>query len=533
VIDLRLIIVDDDLQTVEVIRDSISWGVFGISDIEIAYNVAGAQKLFEEKVPDIVICDIEMPKGSGIDLIKWVREKEYKSEFIFLTCHESFEFASIALNYNASSYITKPFNIEKTEMAISKASEKIRKENYFKEYSEYGQYWVENKILIVESFWRELLFFSIPSKASLISDEISKRKLSLNVNDSYHLVLLSVFKSEIEGKIIDDQSFEYALRKLSSEVILGELYFEQVIHYVTKRNHYVAIVVPDTQSEEQLKVNCMKLIETCEKYLKCSTTCYVGKKAPMNSLAQTRVELEEMDQGNIASKNKIFMQGEQPFTNANDKYVIDTELISELLETGEKIQIVNNLKRELEGLTAENKLDAYLIYSIHQDFMQALYAFLYKKEIQAHKLFSDKISQKLHANADNSMFDMLKWVSYVTNKTIDYVKEVGKSQTIIDKAKQYIQDHYKEEIGRNEVSAMFFLTSDYLAKMFKAETGVTIKEYVNNYRIEKAKDLLRNSNASISMIAAEVGFDNFSYFSTLFKKLTGTGPQTYRKEFEK
>lgn len=532
-IDLRLIIVDDDLQTVEVIRDSINWAILGINHVEIAYNVAGAQKLFEEKVPDIVICDIEMPKGSGIDLLKWVRDNQHKSEFIFLTCHESFEFASIALNYNAISYIVKPFNIEKTEVAILKAVEKIKKENHFEEYSEYGEYWVENKKLMIEVFWRELLFHNIPAENSIIVEEISKRKLSLNVKECYYLVLFSVVKIEDQWTKFESQSFEYALKKLCSEVILGELDFDHTIYYVTSRKHYVAIVVQDTQFIQEIKKNCLNLINTCEKYLKCTATCYISNKAEISSLARTREQLEEMDQNNIVFKSKVFMQGEEFIFNGIQKYVIDTNHISELLDKSKRIEIINNLKQALEVLIAEDKLDASLMYTIHQDFMQAIYSFLYKKEIQAHKLFSDKVSQKLNNDACNSVFDMLKWVNFVTTKAIEYSKEIEKSQTTIDKAKKYVHEHYKEEISRNDVSASVFLTPDYLGKIFKAEMGISIKEYINYYRIEKAKELLKNYKLSISTVAAELGYDNFSYFSTIFKKFTGMGPQFFRNESKK
>ena len=529
-IALRLIIVDDDLQTVEVIRDSINWSLFGINDVDIAHNVINAQKLFEEKVPEIVICDIEMPKGSGIDLLKWVRDNQYKSEFIFLTCHESFEFASIALNYNAMSYIIKPFNIEKTEVAISKAVEKIKKENHFKEYSEYGEYWIENKKLILEGFWRELLFLNIPAESSIVAEEITKRKLSIKVKEHYYLMLFSVVKMENQSTNLEPQAFEYALRKLCSEVILGELDFEHTIYYATNRRHYVAVIVQGTQFIEELKKNCLSLIENCEKYLKCITTCYISNKAEISSLAEVREQLEQMDENNIVFKSKVFLQGEEFIFNSIDKYVIDTNHISDLLDKNQNIEIVNSLKRELEVLVSENKLDAFLMYTIHQDFMQVIYSFLYKKEIQAHKLFSDKVSQKLYTDACNSVFDMLKWVNFITAKAIEYSKEIEKSQTIIDKAKKYVQEHYKEDITRNDVSASVFITPDYLGKIFKVEMGISIKEYINYYRIEKAKELLKNPKVSISMVATEVGFDNFSYFSTIFKKFTNTSPQAFRKE---
>lgn len=530
---MRLVIVDDDLLTAEVVRDSVDFEIFGINDIEIAHNVAGAKKLFEEKIPDIVICDIEMPKGSGIDLLKWVRANNHKSEFIFLTCHESFEFASIALNYNASAYITKPFNADKIEIAISKAVEKIRKEGYFTEYSQYGQYWMENKNLMIENFWRDLLFFSIKANAAVISEEITKRKLSLNVNEFYYLVLVSVIKSQDQGTALDDQTFEYALKKLSSEVILGELDFEHTIYYVTNRNYNVAVIMRDTQYTEQIKNQCLNLIDSCNQYLKCTAACYIGKKSTISSLPRNRMKLEEMDKNNIALMSKVFFQDDEDVYSDKGQYVIDANVLSQMFEKREKLQIVNYLKNELELLLAKGNLDALILYSIHQDFMQIVHMFLYKNEIQAHKLFSDKVAQKLNINADNSMFDMLKWVHFVITKTMEYVEEVEKSQTIIEKAKKYIQEHYIEDITRNDVAAIVFLTPDYLAKMFKSETSVSIKEYINQCRIDKAKDLLRNSNANISMIASEVGFDNFSYFSTVFKKLTGTNPNLFRKEDEK
>lgn len=520
---------DDDLQTVEVVRDSINWSIFGIDEVEIAYNVTGAKKLFEAKTPDIVICDIEMPKGSGIELLKWVRSNNFKSEFIFLTCHESFEFAKDAIKLNAIDYITKPFNIDKTEMSIAKAIEKIQKENHLNEYSQYGQYWMQNKKLIVESFWRELLFYSIPAKASTIFDEVSKRKLSLDVNGLYYLVLVSVEKPQNEDVNLDDQSIEYQIKKISSDVVLGGAYSDNTIYYVTDRKHYAVIIVQNCQSIEQLKKNCLDMIEIYRRKLNYTVTCYISNKCSLYELAKERQALEEIDLNNIIFKSRVFLQGDEFIFNTNGQYIIEANLLSTLFEKGDKLQIVNNFKRELEMLTGDNKLDAATMYSINQDFMQVVYTYLHKREIQAHKLFSDKASQKLNSNANNSVFDMLKWINVVTTKTIDYAKEVEKSQTIVDKAKQYIQEHFKENITRNEVSASVFLTPDYISKMFKSEIGISIKEYINNYRIEKAKELLRVSDFSISMIAAEVGFDNFSYFSTIFKKLTGTSPYSYRK----
>lgn len=527
---MKLLIVEDDLLTAEVVRDSIDWSRIGIHETGMVHHAAGAKKLFEEEAPDVVICDIEMPKESGLDLLKWVRTENYDSEFIFLTNHENFHFVSQALEYTAISYITKPLNIEKIEMAVLKAVEKVNLKNRLHQYSEYGQYWLENKKLILEKFWRDLLFTKIPQDPSTIEYEMNKRNLVLDLNGQYRLILVSVIKSDHQGSSWDDATFEYILTKMSSEVILGELDSENAIYDVTNRNHYVNVIMMGTVTDEEIKEKCEEFIVTCKKFLKCTVACYISGRTTLQSLADSRKKLEEMDRDNFTLRSKVFSEGNTEMLNFTGQYTLDIDVLREMFERGEKLKIVNFLKNELELLVAKNSLDSSTMYSIHQDFMQIVYAFLYKKEIQAHKLFSDHLSKQLNQSANNSVFDMMKWVHFISTRTLDYAEEVKKSESIIDKAKQFIFEHYMDDISRNDVAASVFLTPEYFAKLFKAETGIVIKDFINNCRIERAKDLLINSDTSISMIASQVGFDSFSYFSTVFKKLTGVSPQVFRKE---
>lgn len=65
--------------------------------------------------------------------------------------------------------------------------------------------------------------------------------------------------------------------------------------------------------------------------------------------------------------------------------------------------------------------------------------------------------------------------------------------------------------------------------MFKKETGQTFINYLNNYKIERSKDLLKNTNMTLLDISLEVGFNNQSYYSTIFKKYTNMTPQEYRE----
>ena len=81
---MRLLIVDDDREIVALIRETIDWKALGIDAVVCAYHMEGAKLAFANRV-DVVVSDIEMPRNSGLDFIRWARENGIDSEFIFLT----------------------------------------------------------------------------------------------------------------------------------------------------------------------------------------------------------------------------------------------------------------------------------------------------------------------------------------------------------------------------------------------------------------------------------------------------------------
>lgn len=95
-------------------------------------------------------------------------------------------------------------------------------------------------------------------------------------------------------------------------------------------------------------------------------------------------------------------------------------------------------------------------------------------------------------------------------------------------------DYIKNNIGRNisrlEVANMLHLNEEYFSRLFKRHMGCTFKDYETAERINQAKKLLEYSGFSISIIASKVGYDNFSHFSRVFKKMTGHTPQEYRRQ---
>lgn len=112
-------------------------------------------------------------------------------------------------------------------------------------------------------------------------------------------------------------------------------------------------------------------------------------------------------------------------------------------------------------------------------------------------------------------------------------KKLGKSYDTVRGIAEYIEKHYKENIGSINIEEEFYLSFDYANRIFKRTMGCSIVQYRNTVRIQNAKAKLRTTNISVKDIANEFGFENVFYFSRVFKKTEGLSPSEYKKKFIK
>ena len=104
-----------------------------------------------------------------------------------------------------------------------------------------------------------------------------------------------------------------------------------------------------------------------------------------------------------------------------------------------------------------------------------------------------------------------------------------KYELLIQEIKDYIRENYKEEnLSINLVAERVGLSVGYLGRLFKKMEGKSVSEYIMSVRLEKAEELLKNSQISINTIATQVGFVNNSYFYSVFKKAHGVTPNQWR-----
>ena len=104
-----------------------------------------------------------------------------------------------------------------------------------------------------------------------------------------------------------------------------------------------------------------------------------------------------------------------------------------------------------------------------------------------------------------------------------------KHRDIVYKASGYVKDHYREHITLESAAEFVGYSPSYLSRVFKADMGSSFNNYLNEYRIEKSKVLLLEEGATVLSVSQDVGFDDSSYFSKVFKRVTGVPPGKFRE----
>lgn len=123
---MNLLIVDDEVLAIQGLVDDMDWKKLDFDEVFTANSYAQAVNIMNKQEIDVLLCDIEMPLRSGVELVRWAKERKPELECIFLTCHAEFSFAKQAIQMGCLDYILKPAETEEVENCLKKAVEKLK-----------------------------------------------------------------------------------------------------------------------------------------------------------------------------------------------------------------------------------------------------------------------------------------------------------------------------------------------------------------------------------------------------------------------
>lgn len=524
-----LIIVDDESYAVKGLQIGIDWASLGFSRIHVAYSMAMAQETFRSHPIDLMICDIEMPKGNGLQLLEWVNEHYPGTVNIFQTCHADFTYAQRAVQLGSFDYLIKPVIFHEVKQIVERALQVIHKNREFNEnYRKYSLLWEKKKPVVVERFWQDVLSGRIVLHADTLEQELSIHAVDLSAEGIVTPIILSIERWHKAMTSRDEEILEYGIRQAAKELLLadGQGYvfkdFSEVnmlLIYGNDRNGLPEDVFLD---------KCKRFIETCYTYFYCDVSCYVGKAVTPSKLHHMYQMLLASEVNNTHGERSVITLPAITQTGSDTEVAFDFVELAELLEVNHVEQALQTLEQHFVQMRQNRNLSSASLRSYYHGFLQIIYYIAHKKGIPAPTLFQDF---ELHdyAKVTRSLNFFENWVKRIIVIVQAELNRPVSGNAVTQQVKTYILNHLEEDLTREQLASQVHLNPVYLSRVFKKEEGISLSEYILHEKMKAARDQIIGTDTPISEIATSLGYTHFSHFTKMFKKVNNTTPQGLRK----
>lgn len=531
---MTLLIVDDEYYSVENLRNKLDWPALGFQQVLCAYSMAQAQEIFAREKIHVMLCDIEMPQGSGLSLLEWVRDRRLGTECVFLTCYAKFDYASKALHLGSCDYLLKPVEKDELAAAIARAIERVQHQEAQRLNALHADYWASGAAQRAKQFWFRLANGLIAPTRREIDRELRVHRLTSGwMDQTFCPVLLDCVPTERTDQW-EINLYEYAVINILQEVFFSlesaedcqKTDFARVVVKLNRQQYLIPLPAPENRTA--LLAQCKNALTACADVLPGIFRLFAGGACRIEQIPAVCSDLQQESRERIARENMVFdaasrAASEDAPAALPDKHWGDLLLERRFDELQQEIQL--SLLR-LSQRSGARRRDLTVFY---HDFSQMLYAHLDRSGASAHKLFATPELEALSENACSSVRDMERWTRAVLAAYREHINAVQEASTVIEEVRRYIREHLAEELSRNELAAAVYLSPDYLSHLFPEKTGMSLTAYITGERIRRAKELLVQNHLSIRDVALASGFQNISYFSKQFKRVTGMTPQEFRK----
>lgn len=526
--DWKLLIVDDQLGVVQGLLHGIPWRTLGIGQVYTALNAVDAKAWLQSEYIDIMLCDIEMPVENGLELLQWARSQGIQTQCIFLTAHAEFNYAQEALRLGSFDYILQPASYTDVKNAVLRAIEEIRKsQNKDELYQISESFKQENRGIALDILkaWLQ------QNNANSRSYEAFEQHGILPQRDRPgYLICLSILRWKTTGDRWDISLLVAALDNVLQD-IFGTRQTASWIVPVSDRLFAIFLQAPPETGLEDPMLLANELryfMSVCQNYIHCTVAMYFDDPVHCSAMPQLWTVLENRDRNNVARTADIYYLQNQK----NSEYRYRTPQLRywvKLLSEGESRTVETEANEMLDRMQQMGGLNADVLHAFYQDFLQTVYLAAGSTDTTAHELFQSKEDYLFYQNGTCSLADMKILIHRVAEVFANTEADTDPAAAV-EKAKNYIADHMEKEIWREDIAAYVHLNADYLNRIFKKAEGTTLKEYIITRKMELARNMLRSTRLSVSIIAARVGFINSSHFSATYKKHFGVTPLDDRKD---
>ena len=494
---MKMILADDEEIITRGIQKLIDWQAMGIEIVGVYGDGKSAFEGIMTKKPEIALLDISMPGMNGIEILRECRIMEIKTSIVFISGFQDFEYARDALKYGAVEYLLKPVIREELTGALEKCFAEIRQNRY-------------------------------GMGAEIKEKETNFGGLIQLENTCYIPILTEIIHRDVMDEKIKK------LVKFSVSSYLDKYVESHHLGISFEKGDHILVVIKGMD-----RMQCHETLE------------WIGERVEKD-LTQKLIfvmgrTVDRMSDLGVAFQECLAMRGYQFFAERLPSCVLETESSSfqkEIYsERFDKIKsymvtaVVNkdeaafeNYFRQFEGIVyhmAKGKREDACFY-----FCSLIQLVQDKCKQLGIQTEYKNVTALLEIGRNTLSYELL--ISAYCAELHGYMEDIRKMAESSDistfrKAKEYIEQHYAENLTLNILAEEIHMNPCYFSVFFKKNAGENFKSYVNRIRLEHAVTLMISTNKKTFDIAVESGFRDSRAFSEAFQKQYHETPNAFRK----
>jgi len=530
---IKVVIVEDETNICTLIINLINWIPGELELAGTAQNgVEGFTKIMELQ-PDLVITDIRMPGMTGLELIEKVKASHLDPMFIIISGHKEFEYARNAIRFGVEDYLLKPIKRDELNLTLNKILAK------HKEYLEQMNQESDLNTQLAQSLQtirRDHLF-----RYFYLSDRLENllENHAFTFQEGVYQTLL-VNMDYIDPTLHEDASASPALETLCDGVraYLADLTFDCDFALQETSASFILNYAPESDVMARIGLELSERAKMHEYKYDCLKFCFaLGSPVQrLDELVQSTITAQyamnhRLDDSTVSyiSYNDLPPMDQNPSLVLNDKDKSDFgKLVAALNLNG----LDPWLKAYFLRFSQPDRSLLYLLYTECTQLIRLMRQNLLSAGLVSPDVFD--LSEEQIQNRFNSTRNSIDLIQLTTQLIETQIKDIAQSKELqevrpIKHCKQYINDHYSEQITLESMARELYLNPVYLGALFKSKTGISFTNWLLTVRIEKAKELLKTTQFSIYEVAERVGYQDAKHFSRLFAKHEGIKPNEFRK----
>ncbi|WP_436376022.1 response regulator [Cytobacillus sp. BC1816] len=494
----NVFIVDDEPFIIEGMKALVQWEDYGLHVVGDASNGREALGKIECIQVDILLTDIMMPVMDGLQLISKIKERNPNIKCIILSGYQEFNYVKKGMELGIENYLLKPVNEQELHFTLLNCVEKLGKStNHEEAYT----------ILRDNTIWRGL------------NQEIDEKEwrdriklYNLEFECTNLAIVLIQFSNNLDNSFLAKVRFEVE-RKFQSVCIInpdGEL-----------------ILLAWAKNEDDIKEKADQLHRLLAITVPCMYFSSVG------SLVHSIKDIHtSYDRAKELAGYRLVLKESHIITDDYTKQYSDTT-ISTTYEINDLKRYIVSLEREMAFRWIEGAFEQ-IAQSSKKVSPISIRGFAIDIITSVQKEVNDRAANQkvaivksiLESHSLNQLGSIL--TEYIRTVFEKIEAKAGHHSPVIQSVIRHIHECYNEELSLKTLSYKFHINSIYLGQLFQKETGLVFSEYINHIRLEKAKQLLRDTHEKAGQIGKMVGYSDSAYFYKQFKKVVGITPSAWR-----